>query len=684
MRRRLMMVLGLLVMGALQAGEWQRRGPDGAQALDVARAGSRLLLGTTDGLYASSDDGSSWTRVVSIPLSQAVYRIVANPHDANHWYIVVRETYLDPGNPYPVQSRYLERETRNGGLSWQSPAFDIRYNSSRLPVFHPAANRVIASWSSTAPAYGWQFSADGGFTWNVHASDGYGIPVGLPLPGNPFASMTISEQDFTTMSFRLGSADGSSFSAPLATLNIPHAHAYHELMPRAAASQAFWIAGTNYRPTYVGSIDFLSGQLVQFPNYDGEARQVFDDPASPGTVLLVMAGADTSYEQRLFGVSALAASGTQWSLRGGVEQSVKSFYPIETWPKALLDGPSLWLTDAGVGVHRSVDGGATWQVRNSGLQAAAVNAVLLDPRNPDRLLAGRDMQSLQRSVDAGLHWSDVGGSVPQDVRALARSPVDPDHVLATARGGLYRSRDAGQTWHVVPTAIDPVAGAAGWNQIVWCANTDTHLLGTVGRKLYRSLDGGTSWSFVHENLTGASFGLRTATRAPQSVYITGLWSENGPRVLRTDDCGMNVEAIPLTGGSASTLAVSPYDSRLIAMGRRPSANSNDDQVALSSDGGTTWAFTDLLASNSTGLMNPLGWFRGCDTTVFTTTAFKRTNGFQPEPLPETPALSNNLARVRTADSHCIDGDSVEVIGTHDGIWLHRTESLIFANGFEQP
>ena len=126
------------------------------------------------------------------------------------------------------------------------------------------------------------------------------------------------------------------------------------------------------------------------------------------------------------------------------------------------------------------------------------------------------MQSLQRSADAGLQWADaglqwadaglqwpdVGGSVPYDVRALARSPVDPDHLLATARGGLYRSPDAGQTWHEVPTAIDPAPGTPGWRQISWCSNSDLHLLATVNRNLYRSVDAGLSRGFVRADTTG--------------------------------------------------------------------------------------------------------------------------------------------------------------------------------------
>lgn len=221
MLRSMMVLPGLSVMTASQADEWQRRSPDGAVAFDVSRAGSRLLLGALDGLYASSDDASNWTRIDSIPPSQAAHRIAVDPHDVNHWYILVSETYLDPANPFPVQVRSVERETRDGGLSWQSPTFHMRPYYGGLPVFHPAANRVIARWwPTTSPGYGWQYSANGGLNWNAHSGFVYRAAIGLPLPGHPFAALAVSDQDFTTMEFRLGSADGSSFGAPVASLNI--------------------------------------------------------------------------------------------------------------------------------------------------------------------------------------------------------------------------------------------------------------------------------------------------------------------------------------------------------------------------------------------------------------------------------------------------------------------------------
>lgn len=679
MKSWVLVIAGSLSAGALHAGEWERRSPEGAHAMDLKRAGAQLLLGTTDGLFASADEGSSWTRVPSIPPNQIVTGISVDPRDASHWYIAVSETYLDAGSGSP-STRYREyaRETLDGGASWQPPGFF----GSWVPVFHPAANRLITDWPETY-AYGWQNSDDGGLTWNYHFASSVWSPIGLAVPGYPFAAADFEPETGRTLRFRLGNVDAGSFAAPVAalTLGTPF-KSYPKLSPRPVPSQALWVVHNWNRLTYAGSVDFLSGELVQFPPYDKEGYEAFDDPASPGGVLLLTKQGD-GYGTERFGVSTLSEDATQWNLRGVVEQSSRGPDALRRRPTWLVgSGGRSWLTDPSVGLHRSDDGGATWQVHNTGLAAAAVNAVLLDPRNPDILLAGRDMQSLQRSVDGGLHWADVGGSLPQDVRTLARSPVDPDHVLATARGGLYRSRDAGMTWKVVPTTVAAVSEAPGWHRIVWCASNDTHLLATVFRDLYRSVDGGVSWSFVRTNAYSASFGLHSARQAPQSVYLTNGTFENNGRVLRTDDCGQSFVPVPTLDGSYDALAVSPYDSRLIAMARRPSGNYSRNWVAVSSDGGTSWTQTEVPVDRI-GSEAELGWFHGCMTTALTTAQFQTADAVLLMPHLELPRQINLFTRARAADSHCINGRSVAVVGTDDGVWLHRPHILrLFADGFD--
>jgi photosystem II stability/assembly factor-like uncharacterized protein len=65
-------------------------------------------------------------------------------------------------------------------------------------------------------------------------------------------------------------------------------------------------------------------------------------------------------------------------------------------------------------------------------------------------LAGRD--GVHRSSDGGATWKAMNtGFSTTNVRALVQSATDPELFYAGTNGsGLYRSRNAGETWESMP------------------------------------------------------------------------------------------------------------------------------------------------------------------------------------------------------------------------------------------
>jgi photosystem II stability/assembly factor-like uncharacterized protein len=126
------------------------------------------------------------------------------------------------------------------------------------------------------------------------------------------------------------------------------------------------------------------------------------------------------------------------------------------------------------GLYKTMDGGKTWKKVLDGGIWAGVSDVVMDPRNPDVLLAttwqrirrtygyiaGGPESGLWRSTDGGNTWRRSQTGLPTDELGrigLATSPVNPDVVYAiveagsagTGRGGgggFYRSRDGGTSW----------------------------------------------------------------------------------------------------------------------------------------------------------------------------------------------------------------------------------------------
>jgi photosystem II stability/assembly factor-like uncharacterized protein len=77
-------------------------------------------------------------------------------------------------------------------------------------------------------------------------------------------------------------------------------------------------------------------------------------------------------------------------------------------------GKTIWATSSrfgGAHVFRSTNGGRTWANRTGNLPDIPVNALVVDPANPDHLYAATD-NGVYRSTDAGRRWIDFSNGLP--------------------------------------------------------------------------------------------------------------------------------------------------------------------------------------------------------------------------------------------------------------------------------
>src|SRR5947209_8384992 len=107
---------------------------------------------------------------------------------------------------------------------------------------------------------------------------------------------------------------------------------------------------------------------------------------------------------------------------------------------------------AGSGLWKTVDGGQVWTSVSDSIRLTAVGAVAVAPSRPDTVYAGASngpAAGLYRSTDAGEHWDLValqGHSVP----SIVVDPRNPDVVMAAAADvGVMRTADGGKTWKSV-------------------------------------------------------------------------------------------------------------------------------------------------------------------------------------------------------------------------------------------
>ncbi len=142
-------------------------------------------------------------------------------------------------------------------------------------------------------------------------------------------------------------------------------------------------------------------------------------------------------------------------------------------------GP-LWTPGGERGVYRSTDGGVSWARTLGDDQWVGATDLALDPRDPDRLyaatwqrhrtvaayLGGGEGSGLHRSDDGGITWQPLTTGLPETPMGkigLALSPQQPDVVYAAIElerrtGGVFRSTDRGATWE---KRSDVVSGGTG-------------------------------------------------------------------------------------------------------------------------------------------------------------------------------------------------------------------------------
>ncbi len=216
------------------------------------------------------------------------------------------------------------------------------------------------------------------------------------------------------------------------------------------------------------------------------------------------------------------------------------------------DNPDvMFVTDAHAGVHKSVDGGATWFATNSGISTeigsdVPIFSLTIDPHNYDIVWAGTQISGhVYRSTDNGANWERRDNGIIRDgraVRGITIDPIDPNVLYVGVEVDVF-------AWGAEQGIPDPHG---------------------VHGEVYKSTDGGANWTRIWEGENLARYVWIDPHNTNRLYVSTGIFDreaansspENGDLggvgILRSDDGGQTWTVLNEANGLGGLIIPSLY------------------------------------------------------------------------------------------------------------------------------
>ncbi|WP_135536442.1 WD40/YVTN/BNR-like repeat-containing protein [Halostella pelagica] len=268
---------------------------------------------------------------------------------------------------------------------------------------------------------------------------------------------------------------------------------------------------------------------------------------------------------------------------------------VQTFPE--LDGV---FAATKTGLYRSTDEGQTW--KNLNVPQEEVYSVVASP-DSERLYAGTHPAHLYVSIDDGDTWAELEGfqELPSrdewhtprhrneaHVRSLGVHPEMSDRVIAGVEvGGVHVSDDQGETW------TERRDGVHDDVHHVLVLGADEYVA-SCGDGLYRTRDAGQSWTSLDTDLDHRYF--REAFELDGRLYAAaarsspGTWSGEGGAdaiLVESTDSGETIETVSYPGGPAEViLAWTAVEGDVLA-------GTNDGRL-ISRDEDGTWVDAGMI------------------------------------------------------------------------------------------
>jgi photosystem II stability/assembly factor-like uncharacterized protein len=257
---------------------------------------------------------------------------------------------------------------------------------------------------------------------------------------------------------------------------------------------------------------------------------------------------------------------------------------------------------AETGLFRSDDCGANWHRIDCELNSYAIWKLAVDPKHPDVMYAGTGSPTRAaffRSRNGGKSWEKTSLEMPPKCAGVSRPrmltiAIDPDDVrdvwVGVEEGGLFRTRDGGDTWQRIDANHAGAVRNSDVHSIAILRGPPKTVVVMVVNALYTSTDGGETWSETNVREKFGIYYSRVLTPKPGSAQELFMGIGDGTpgstsMFLRSNDRGTTWVHAPFPVQPNSTIwaiGANPADPNLLLAGTKYG------DLFRSNDGGYSW------------------------------------------------------------------------------------------------
>jgi len=398
------------------------------------------LLATVDtdpGIYASTDGGGTWTLVTPPLQTGDGVRVIAGSQ----------------GTLYATTSSGTLFSSTDAGTTWQTVTTTSALDDGLLAVDPQDPATLYGGGDGVVK------SVDGGHTWtSMHNV----------LVNTLITSLVLAPGSSTTLY-------AGTYGGVFTTTNGGQTWQLAKSAAIGPWADILALAVSPQRPQVAYAVAQGRGLLTSsdagahwrrmqtpFPSKGVQAFAI--DPRQPQTMYVADCGGACSQGT----LQKTIDGGTTWQTIAGIPWAVQSLAIDPHHPSTLFAG-----TNRG-DIYRSNDGGRSWQrvVRPPTLPHShlyAIVAIAIDPRDPDNIYAGRRHDGVIKTSDGGNSLTRANtGLNDTHINALTIDPHDPQVLLASTQAGVFKTSNAGETWQpygqtpggVTAFAIDPTGRTA--------------------------------------------------------------------------------------------------------------------------------------------------------------------------------------------------------------------------------